>query len=371
MKTPSNEQKMNAIGHFSFRGRLISSDPYGNGHINETYLLIFGSGDSHPERAILQRMNTEIFKHPAELMENIGNVTAFLRKKIIADGGDPERETLNVVRTVDGLPYYADEDGNYWRAYRCIEDTVEFNAIKNPHSFYDSGVAFGHFQYLLSDYPAKTLHETIKGFHDTLRRYADFEASIRRDAFGKAQGVQKEIEAILSRRYLAECFAEHLSKGDVPVRVTHNDTKLNNILFDKKTSKPICIIDLDTVMPGLAMNDYGDSIRFGASTGAEDERDLNLVEMSFPLFSGYTEAFIKGCAGKLTENEILLLPRGAQIMTYECGMRFLADYLDGDVYFKTNYPGHNLDRARTQIKLVEDMEAKYDKMMSEVAKYLK
>ena len=241
--------------------------------------------------------------------------------------------------------------------------------MEKPEDFYESALAFGNFQRLLADYPADTLHETIRGFHDTRARFEVFRQAVEKDVCGRADSVQKEIEFVLAREDVANVFGKLQENGEVPLRVTHNDTKLNNIMIDKATGKGICVIDLDTVMPGLAMNDFGDSIRFGASTAAEDEQDLTKVSCSMDLFEIYVKGFLEGCGGSLTPREVELLPMGAKVMTYECGMRFLTDYLEGDHYFKIHREGHNLDRARTQFKLVEDMENKWDTMMEIVRRY--
>lgn len=357
-----------SILQFQFEGNVISHAPYGNGHINDTYLLVLD--DEAQSRIILQRMNGEVFKQPVELMENILGVTSYLRKKIIAYGGDPRRETLNVIATKEQKPYYKDSCGSYWRAYGFIEDTTSFDTVDNPEIFYTSAVAFGNFQRLLSDYPAHTLHETIQGFHDTKARMQKFEAAVKADQCGRARLVAAEIEFIRERQQITEILGTMQAAGELPLRVTHNDTKLNNILIDNRTGKAICVIDLDTVMPGLAVNDFGDSIRFGASTGAEDETDLDKISCDLQLFEIYTKGFIEGCAGSLTKTELEMLPMGALVMTFECGIRFLTDYLEGDVYFKIHKEHHNLDRARTQFKLVKDMEDKWDEMAAIVSKYI-
>lgn len=361
--------KDEAIANFRYEGVLVDERPYGSGHINDTYLLTFDIAEMGQLKVILQRMNREIFKKPVELMENIMNVTSFLRKRIIENGGDPERETLNVIPTVDDKPFFEDSEGEYWRSYKFITDATSFDQVESPDDFYQSAVAFGNFQRLLADYPAETLHETIEGFHDTRARFEVFKKAVADDVCGRAHEVQKEIDFVLAREDVANVFGELLDKKEIPLRVTHNDTKLNNIMIDNKTRKGICVIDLDTVMPGLAMNDFGDSIRFGASTAAEDEQDLSKVSCDMDLFDIYAKGFIEGCGGKLTEREIDLMPMGAKVMTFECGMRFLTDYLQGDTYFKIHRENHNLDRCRTQFKLVEDMEAKWDIMCEIIEKY--
>lgn len=368
-KEPAKEQFLEAVGNFQFRGILRGTQPYGNGHINDTYLLTFEIDPGATEKIILQRMNRQVFTRPAELMENIMNVTSFLRKKIAEQGGDPERETLNVLPARNGLPYFVDSAGEYWRAYRYITGTTSFDRVERPEDFYESAVAFGNFQRLLSDYPAATLHETIPGFHDTEARFRTFQEAVKKDVRSRAGSVQKEIEFVLAREELAGVFNRLQAADEIPLRVTHNDTKLNNLLIDNKTRKAICVIDLDTVMPGLAMNDFGDSIRFGASTAAEDEQDLSKVSCDLTLYEMYVKGFLEGCAGQLTHQEILLLPMGAKLMTFECGIRFLTDYLEGDHYYKIRREHHNLDRCRTQFRLVEDMEKKWDTMNLIIRKY--
>lgn len=351
-----------AIDHFQLPGHPIDRYIYGSGHINDTYLLIMQQKDGSVIKYILQRMNHQIFKNPEQLMANIMGVTAHLRKKIIENGGDPDRETLNVVMTKDGKSFYKDEEGLYWRVYNFIEGATSYDKVEKPDDFYQTALTFGNFQRLLADYPAHTLYETIKGFHDTAARYQVFLKAVEDDVCKRAAAVQNEINFVLEHEATAHVLGDMLKEGKLPLRVTHNDTKLNNIMIDNKTGKGICVIDLDTVMPGLSINDYGDSIRFGASTGDEDEVDLSKVECSMELFEYYTRGFIEGCHGSLTETELEMLPMGAKVMTFECGMRFLTDYLQGDTYFKIHRENHNLDRCRTQFKLVADMEKKWDEM---------
>lgn len=368
-KSDRCQGRTEAIGQFKFEGVIVNEGAYGSGHINDTFLLTFEQADKSRRNYILQRMNKDIFTKPEELMENVINVTSFLRKKIIENGGNPDRETLNIIPTVDEKSFYVDSYGEYWRAYIFIEDAISYDAVEKPDHFYQSAVAFGNFQRLLSEFPAETLHETIEGFHDTKARFAVFKKAVEEDIMGRAASVQDEIKFVLEHEDVANVLGDMLAKGELPLRVTHNDTKLNNIMIDKATGKGICVIDLDTVMPGLAVNDFGDSIRFGASTGAEDEIDLDKISCDMELFELYTKGFTEGCGGKLTEKEIEMMPTGAKVMTFECGMRFLTDYLQGDTYFKIHRENHNLDRCRTQFKLVSDMEAKWQTMQDIVAKY--
>lgn len=341
---------------FAAEGELVSCERYGSGHINDTFKMV----RSRPY--ILQRMNKDIFKDPVSLMRNIRGVTTFLRQEVIKHGGDPDRETLNLVDTKEGNHYYVDSRGDYWRMYLFIENATCYNLVEKPEDFFQSGKAFGHFQRLLARYPAEELSETIPGFHDTPRRYETFKGAVERNVCGRADEVQKEIQFVMDRERDMGIAMDMLREGRLPLRVTHNDTKLNNIMIDDETGEGICIIDLDTVMPGLSIFDFGDSIRFGASAAEEDEEDLSKVSLSLPLFEIYTRGFLEGCAGSLTEAEVSMLSQGARLMTLECGMRFLTDYLEGDVYFKTARERHNLDRCRTQFKLVTDMEKKWDEM---------
>lgn len=355
--------------HFMAEGEMVDIVPHGSGHINDTYLLICQDGD-RSRRFILQRMNHDIFKDPDGLMENEVKVTSFLQNKIRENGGDPEREALNVILTKDEKFYYTTEDGTFWRMLRFVENATSFDAVEKPEDFYESAVAFGHFQRLLSDYPAATLHETIPNFHNTVDRMANFKKALVADIVGRAAEVSEEIAFILEREADCHVLCDMLASGEIPLRVTHNDTKLNNIMMDNETGKGICVIDLDTVMPGSALYDFGDSIRFGANTGAEDEKDLSKISCDLNLFALYTKGFIEGCGGSLTETEIRMLPMGAKVITLEQGIRFLTDYLEGDPYYKIHRPEHNLDRCRTQLALVKDMEDKWEQMAAIVEQYI-
>lgn len=369
MGTIANKEVMETIAaKFQTEGEIIELVPFGNGYINDTFRITCELPEGKEIRYILQKMNNSIFKNPEELMENVMNVTSFLRKKIIAAGGDPNRETLNVIPTKDGKNYL-DKGDECWRMYIFIEGATCYDEVKTPEDFYNSAVSFGNFQRMLADYPAETLHETIVNFHNTVSRFADFKKAVDEDVCGRAKEVQEEIRFILDREGDAHIICDALEEKRIPLRVTHNDTKLNNIMIDNETGKGICVIDLDTVMPGSALYDFGDSIRFGASTGAEDEVNLDLVSLNLELFDVYTKGFLEGCGGSLTEEEIRLFPAGAKVITFEQGMRFLTDYLQGDTYYKTSRPGHNLDRSRTQLKLVADMEAKWEEMKKIVEKY--
>lgn len=357
---------LNVIGKFELAGEVLSAEPYGSGHINDTFRVVM-KNEGKEKMYILQRMNGDIFKNSDELMENVARVTGFLKEKILAQGGDPDRETLQIIPTKEGESYYREESGDGWRVYPFITDTVSYDA-GGCEELNKSGIAFGNFQYLLADFPAKELHETIPNFHNTVNRFANFKKALEADVMGRAKEVEKEICFVMEREKDCHFFGDLLEKEELPLRVTHNDTKLNNVLFDRESGKAICVIDLDTVMPGFAAHDFGDTIRFGASTAAEDEKNLDKVWCDMGLFEAYFDGFMEGCRGSLTKREVETLPMGAKIMTFECGMRFLTDYLEGDTYFKTHYEGQNLDRARTQFKLVKDMEDKWETMAKIVNK---
>lgn len=344
---------------FMPEGTVESAVPHGSGHINDTYLLRCKNNGEY-KKYTMQRINHEVFKKPWELMENVVKITEFLQKKIAEAGGDEAREALHVVRTKDGAACCKWEDGTYWRMYEFIDGATSYDEVKKPEDFYESAVAFGHFQKLLSDYPAGTLHETIPDFHNTVNRFKNFKKALEEDVMHRASAVQEEIQFILEREKDCHVICDMLASGEIPLRVTHNDTKLNNIMIDDETGKAICVIDLDTVMPGSALYDYGDAIRFGACTGAEDEKDLTKISCDVELFSVYTKGFVEGCQGTLTETEVRMLPMGAKVITLEQGIRFLTDYLEGDHYYKIRCPEHNLDRCRTQLKMVKDLEEKWE-----------
>ena len=345
-----------ALPHFHISGKPISCKEFGAGHINSTFRVV--TDDEHVY--ILQRINRYVFSDPKAVMENVGAVTEFLRSRV----SDP-RETLHFITSDNGAYYYVDENGEYWRCYE-FADGISLNAPQTDADLYESAIAFGRFQELLRDFPALTLHETIPLFHNTVNRYRIFHKSLAEDRAHRAGAVQEEIDFALKREGEAGTICRLLDSGELPLRVTHNDTKLNNVLLDEKTRKAICVLDLDTVMPGSSLYDYGDSIRFGAASAEEDERDLSKMGLDLHLFRVYTAGYLTACPS-LTEKEIELLPLGAKIITLELAVRFLTDYLDGDLYFKTDYPEHNLVRARSQMKLVADMEDKWTQMQTIVA----
>ena len=338
---------------------------YGNGHINETFLC-----DSDP-RYILQRINKEVFTNPPAVMENIYAVTEHLVKKIEATGGNPIRETMKIVQTIDGKNYYKSNDGEYYRMYLYVEDSITKETAETPDDLYKAAKAFGKFQNMLADFPADSLHETIVDFHNTKSRFEAFKKFVEDDKVGRAKNVQKEITYALSFENQVSTVVDMLASGEIPLRVTHNDTKLNNVLFDSNSDDAICVIDLDTVMPGSLLYDFGDALRYGASSGDEDERDLDKIYFDLEKFRAFTKGYLEELAPTITQKEIELLPFSVKLLTYECGIRFLGDYLNGDVYFRTHRENHNLDRARTQLKLVYDIEQKMDQMKAIVQECIK
>ena len=365
----AEETLSQALTGFDFGGEIVGAVRYGKGHINDTFCVYTQNEEGDCVRYILQRINTNTFTDPDGLMENIVGVTDYLRSIIEKNGGDAARETMTVLRTKEGKNFYRDSEGGCWRVYPFIEGTVCLQSVEKPEQFYESAKAFGHFQRLLSGYDASTLHETIVKFHDTRNRFANFKKALHADACGRAKDVQAEIDFVLAREKDCAVLMDLLEAGKLPLRVTHNDTKLNNILMDKATGTGICVIDLDTVMPGLALNDYGDSIRFGANHSAEDEKDLSKVNFDIELYEIYTKGFMEAAGDALTPAEKEYLPWGAKLMTLECGIRFLTDYLEGDHYFRVHREGQNLDRCRTQFKLVSDMENCWEQMKAIAAKY--
>lgn len=350
-----------ALTEFMTEGVGTGLKRYGNGHINDTFLTTFNVSGKE-KKYILQRINSDIFTEPYKLMQNIGLVTRFIRKKASEVGIDDDRVTLTVVETKDGGFCHKDSFGNYWRVYAYIEDALCLDKVETKEEFYESAYAFGRFQNLLADFDASSLYDIIPDFHNTKKRYEALLNAVDTDICGRRKEVSEELAFIKGCGNIINGAKDALDNGLLPLRVTHNDTKLNNVMIDAKTKKGLCVIDLDTVMPGLSIFDFGDSIRFGANTAAEDEKDLSKVSLSLELFEAYTKGFLAGFGDNLTDKEKEMLPLGAETMTLECGIRFLTDYLSGDTYFKTSRVGHNLDRARCQLKLVKDMIAKEDDM---------
>lgn len=344
-------------GKFSVEGEIKSVTPYGNGHINDTFLV------EADKKYILQRINDYVFQKPLEVISNIEKVLAHISGNL-----SDKRESLAFVKAKDGKNYVLDESG-CWRMYDFINDAFSPETVESTEEFYRCGYAFGNFQRKLADFPAEQLNETIPDFHNTPKRFARFIQVVTEDKLDRVKNALPEIQFAREHESLCRELYDAFYAGKLPLRVTHNDTKCNNIMLDKETKKPLCVIDLDTVMPGFSVNDFGDSIRFGAATAAEDETDTDKMTIDLDLFEAFTKGFAEGAGGLLTKTEMELLPVGAKMMTFECGMRFLTDYLEGNVYFKTKYDEHNLVRCRTQFKLLSEMEKHWDEMVKINAKY--
>ena len=347
------------MGAYAFPEGSSAAVPYGNGHINDTFLV---SIQGEQDRYILQRINGYVFKKPEEVMENIHHVTRFLGEKITAEGGDPRRETLTLIPTRDGSHFVVDEEGSAWRCYLCVPDTVSPELPDAPEMLEECGLVFGLFSRRLLDFPAETLHETIAGFHNTPNRIRQLEEAARENAAGRLSAVAAEMSFAEERAKRTAGLLEKCRQGRLPTRVTHNDTKVNNVLLDRETGKAVCVVDLDTVMPGLLAYDFGDAIRVGASTAAEDERDLSLVRLDLDKAEAFARGYLAELGPVLGREELLSLAEGAWMMTFECGIRFLADHLNGDVYFKIHRENHNLDRARTQFTLAAEIERQMPKL---------
>ena len=348
------------LSHFQIEQKYY---PYGNGHINDTYIV------TDCPRYIVQRINTNVFKDPDGVMENIVAVTSHIKSKLILEGRNPETDTLTVVKTLDGNSLYKDENGDNYRVYKFISEGVSFDKATSPSMLYSAAKSFGEFQAWLSDFPAETLHETIKDFHNTPKRFENLKKAIAENKAGRKDSVKDEIEFALSMEKEISKVYDGIADGSIPLRVTHNDTKINNVLIDPFTGRGVAVIDLDTVMPGSLLYDFGDGLRTGGAMAAEDETDISKVGIDLELFEAFTKGFLEGMGDSITAKEKELLPYSVFLLTYECGIRFLADYLDGDLYFKTHRPGHNLDRARTQFAMCRDIISKYDAMNEIINKF--
>ena len=349
---------------FQFSGELLRVRPHGTGHIHDTYAVWVMGGDGNTRRYLLQRINRYVFRDPEGLMGNIAAVTGHLRARIAAKGGDPERETLTLVQTRDGKTYHRTACGDYWRSYLFIEGATAYDVARDDAHVYSVARAFGDFHTLLADFPAEQLRETIPDFHNTPKRLQALEQAANRDVVNRATGARPEIEFVFQRAHRMSALLDLRDSGALPLRVTHNDTKIDNVMIDDKTGEGICVIDLDTVMPGLLAYDFGDAVRAGANPAAEDERDLSKVSLDLHAYERLVSGFLDSARGIWTVEEISQLAFSAWLLTVELGMRFLTDHLNGDVYFKVHRKGHNLDRCRTQFAMVRDMEDKFDLMQT-------
>ena len=348
--------------HFQIHGEFLEAAPYGSGHINDTYCVTFDQGGTRV-RYIFQRVNHNIFKNPVTLMENVQRVTAHLAAKV---AGQPEanRRVLTLIPARDGAAFYRDAEGNHWRVYVFVKKARTFDAVESAEQAFKAAKAFGQFQKLLADLPAPRLHDTIPDFHHTPKRFAALEKALTADVANRAKLAKPEIEFALNHKAICNVLLD----AKLPERVTHNDTKFNNVMLDDATGEGICVIDLDTVMPGLALYDFGDMVRTTTSPAKEDERDLSKVGMQFPMFEALVRGYLSTAAEFLTPAEKKFLAFSGKLITFEIGIRFLTDFLAGDVYFKVHRDGHNLDRCRTQFKLVESIEQQESKMNQLVEK---
>ncbi len=349
------------IKNFKYNGAYKNVDNLTSGLINSTYKLTY-TYEGTDLAYVLQKINKFVFKDPDAIMNNIKQISDHINLHL--DKNDPSysRRYLQFIETTEGGYLYKDDNGDCWRSYVFIDNATAYNEITEPYIFYEVGKGFGEFQKRLVDFPAEALTDTIPNFHNTKQRFYDFVAAVAADKAGRVSRIEKEIDFLFDRRKKMNAIVDRLERGEIPVRVTHNDTKLNNVLIDNTTHKAICVIDLDTVMSGSSLYDYGDAIRYGASTASEDEADLSKITLDMELFRLFTKGFLSETADVFEKEEILSLPLGVEVMTCELAMRFLTDYINGDVYFKTNSPEHNLIRARAQMRLLEDIESKHDEM---------
>lgn len=366
----TDQQLRRIVSHFEIDGAYLEFEEMCSGNINNSYRVTFRQAQGL-QHYTLQHINHYVFQDPRGVMRNIDRVTGHLRKSLERAGVNPDRRVLTIVHTRTGGVLHEDEEGGFWRAFYYIDGATAYDAVEKPQHFYEAGRAFGEFQKLLCDFPAEQLSDTIPGFHDTPRRYQVFEQAVAQDKAGRVARLGEEIAFFRARQQMMGEIVSRLASGQLPLRVTHNDTKINNVLIDDATDRAICVIDLDTVMPGSALYDYGDAIRFGASTAAEDEPDLSKIALDLGRYELFTRGFLSQVNGFLTPEEVRLLPLGIQVITCELGMRFLTDYIDGDLYFKVNAPEHNLVRACAQMQLLRDVEAKLPQMQQMIEQMVK
>ena len=364
MASPTAHDPAAIVGQFRLPGGLVSAVPYGSGHINDTFAVTMRGSDGF-RRYVLQRINHHVFRQPDQLMENVERVCAHTQRKLAETGApDASRRALRLLPTLAGKAWHTDADGNRWRCYDFIENATGHDIVSNPQQAYQAARAFGAFQALLSDLPGARLHETIPCFHHTPTRFRNFQAALARDAHGRADEASSEIAFALARAHEVALITDALRSGEIPERVTHNDTKLNNVLLDNASQEGLCVIDLDTVMPGSALYDFGDLVRTSTSPAAEDETDLSKVNLQLPMFEALAKGYLSSASGFLTTREKELLPFAGKLITFEIGLRFLTDWLEGDTYFKIKRPRHNLDRLRTQFRLVSSIEEQMTAMQA-------
>jgi len=351
------------VRHFRFEGEFLDAARFGTGHINDTYAARFRLASGDIRRYVIQRINHAIFKKPEELMHNMERVTGHMRRKVIAAGGDPTREVVTLIPTTDGRSHYLSPAGETWRALLLIENARSYQVAESLDIYYQAARGFGRFMRMLDDFPINELYETIPDFHHTPKRLQTFVQAVEDDRANRVQAVQPEIDFILHRADEAGVLIDLQQQGVMPLRATHNDTKFENVMIDDSSGQSICVVDLDTVMPGFAVFDFGDAVRSGASTGAEDEPDLTKVALDLAVFDRLAQGFLEETRAALTPVEIDHLVFGAKLITYEQAVRFLTDHLNGDIYYKIQRENQNLDRCRTQIKLVSDMEGEFERLM--------
>jgi Ser/Thr protein kinase RdoA (MazF antagonist) len=357
------------IPSFQFLGEFLDIQPFGYGHINDTYAVNFRLKDDREKQYILQRINHHVFNSPKRLMANIERVTVHLRQKIEEAGGNPDRGTITLIPTLDGRMFYCSDEGHYWRAQLMIEGAQSYQTARDQDHYYNASKAFGTFLRLLGDFPADRLYVTIPDFHHTGKRFETFIQAVEKDVANRAQAAKKEIEFVLERADETMILLDMVAQGQMPERVTHNDTKFDNVMIDDETGEGICVIDLDTVMPGLAVIDFGDSVRFAANPGGEDASDLDKVCIDLAIFDRLTHGYLDATRDFLTSAEIDNMAFGSKLITFEQGIRFLTDHLNGDSYYKIHRKNQNLYRSRTQLWMVHDMEMKYEQMLQIVEKY--
>ena len=368
-KSLLNPDLNDIVRHFRFDGELLDVSPFGSGLINDTYRARFRSVDGSMRQYILQRINHHIFKYPDQVMHNIELVTTFIRQKLTAAGQVYARHTIHFVTTTEENYFYKSPSGNFWRAYHYIDGARTYQKAANPAMYYQAANAFGRFLSLLNDFPIEQLYVTIPNFHNTPWRYETFLKAVASDPENRASMVQNEIEFVTCRADEMDRLVKLVNAGQIPERVTHNDTKIENVMISDATGEGLCLIDLDTVMPGLSAFDFGDSVRYSANTSTEDEPDLSKVAFDLAVFEQLAHGFLDATRHILTPAEINHLAFGAKLITLEQGIRFLTDHLLGDTYYKIQRNNQNLVRCRTQFKLVSDMETDYDQMQSIIERY--
>ena len=341
---------------FQIYGDLLHAEPCKIGHINETYIATYNQGGIQV-RYVHQRINTHVFKDPDAVMDNFVRVTSHQRRKLTERGArDASRRTITVIPTRSGKSYYRNPDGECWRTLVFVEGVRTFEAVELPTQAYQAGKAFGEFQHSLVDLPGARLSETIPHFHNTRKRFAALQQAVSEDHANRAGEAKKEIEFALRQEKIVDVILNAMAKKKLPERITHNDTKFNNVMLDVVTGEAMCVVDLDTVMPGCALYDFGDMVRTTTSPTLEDELDLVKVQMRMPMFKALARGYLESAGQFLTKGERALIAFSGKLITFTIGIRFLTDYLGGDTYFRVHRPHHNLDRARTQFKLVESIE---------------